>query len=477
MDPSPRLNLDSGARLGSYEVLREIGRGGMSIVYEAKHVVLGKRAALKVLSSGALAETRAGKRFLREARIVAQLDHPHIVEAFDFGEVEGNPYLVMEILDGRDLAVVLQRRGRLALPELVEIFVPILSAVSSAHTAGVIHRDLKPSNVALPMRGGRMHPKVVDFGISKVLAAEVESVTHDDTILGTPQYLSPELTRGAANASPASDQYALGVMLYECATGQLPHQGKSTYDVMHAIVTTDAPAPSTLVPALPAAFDAIVARAMSRDVATRFPSVHALATALMALGDSGTQATWGAEFMTPDPSRTPSGESTLEEHEGRSSTAPRAFSIEEDAPRRRWTRKRLRFAIAAAVVAVVALYSLVAVRQRNARVTTVASASADTKGIASGAESVTTPPPPIAEPIARVGAEPGATSARAADAPIAPSAMPASAPPATHARATHVPAARASASQATPPPQPPPIATATMLAKPAAGPNGAPILE
>ena len=281
------------SRLGPYAIERELGRGGMATVYEAVHTELGRHVAIKVISEGTRDNPVLLARFTREARLLAKLRHPHIVEASEVDTHEGRAYFVMELLVGPTLSAHVRASGGVGLPlaEVVGIFLPLTAAVAAAHAAGVVHRDLKPSNVLLAARGARVHPTVLDFGISTSGDFEDEqALTRSGTVLGTVSYLSPEQTRGAKYATPASDQYALGVMLYECATGQLPFRGESAYETMHAIVTEDARPPSTIRRDLPGAFDAIVLRAMHKEPAHRFPSVAALGRALLALADERTRA-------------------------------------------------------------------------------------------------------------------------------------------------------------------------------------------
>ncbi|HEX9295434.1 MAG TPA: protein kinase [Polyangiaceae bacterium] len=286
-------------RFGQYAVAREIARGGMACVYEGRHPQLGSRVALKVMQPAVATQLMATVRFIREAKAASQIRHQHVVDVFDIGMQDGMPFIVMEFLEGSNLAELLARNGALPLPGIIEIFLPVISAVATAHEVGIIHRDLKPANVMITQRAPHaVHPMVLDFGISKIINEEVEgTVTRSESLVGTVQYMAPELTRGAKFASRASDQYALGIMLYECATGRRPFTGESYYDLMHAIVTTPVTAPSQLQPSLSTEFDAVVLRAMERDPARRFPSVHALGSALLSFADKRAWALWENEFV------------------------------------------------------------------------------------------------------------------------------------------------------------------------------------
>lgn len=288
------------AKIGPYQVIRELGQGGMARVFEGRHTELGNRVALKVMQPALAEHAQNAARFLREAKAAAQIRHQHVVDVFDVGVQDGVPYIVMEFLEGADLATLLAQRGPIPLLGIVHVFLPLISAVLTAHRAGIIHRDLKPANLMITKRRPRgAHAMVLDFGISKILDDELErSLTRPESIVGTVQYMAPELTRGAKFASAASDQYAIGVMLYECATGTRPFGGGSSYEIMHAIVTEPVTPPSQLVPALSPQFDALVLRAMDKDPGRRFPSIHALGNALLSFGDKEAWVLWEREFIS-----------------------------------------------------------------------------------------------------------------------------------------------------------------------------------
>jgi serine/threonine-protein kinase len=285
----------AGRRLGAYQLVRCVGTGGMGAVYEAIHGQLGRRVAVKVMHPRA-GDADGVNRFLREAKAAAQIRHPNVVTVFDVGQDDDVSYLVMDFLEGPNLADYLRERAPLSVERIVDIFVPIASAIATAHDASVVHRDLKPSNILLTStQSETLLPVVLDFGISRVLT-EQERATHSDAFLGTAAYLSPEQARNAKHASPASDQYAIGVMLYECATGQQPFSGKGAYEILHAIVTAAPAHPSALNPAIPAEFAQIIERAMHRDPAKRFPSVKALGSALLTFAGRRIWSIWGNEY-------------------------------------------------------------------------------------------------------------------------------------------------------------------------------------
>src|SRR5579883_259476 len=294
----------AAGRVGQYELVRELGAGAMATVHEAVHVALGKRVALKRMHPHHAADAAASARFLREGRAAAKIRSPHVVDVFDVGTDGGVPYLVMELLEGVDLAAHLSQRGRIPLAELARLVVPIASAVHAAHEAGVVHRDLKPSNVFLAQREGKVVPVLLDFGISRSTADVEPNLTGSAVLLGTVHYMSPEQTLGGKHATALSDQYALGVMLYECSTGVKPFSGSTPYSLMHAIVSSRVRPPSELSPGLPGAFDDVVLRAMQRDPQKRFPDVRALGEALRPWADGGAVVTRRRlEAGNPPPSR------------------------------------------------------------------------------------------------------------------------------------------------------------------------------
>lgn len=302
--------VEQQARLGPYRVLRRVGSGGMGTVFEAEDTALGHRVAVKLLHPHLAGRQGAVQRFLREGRTAARIRHPNVVQVFALG-LEGEiPYLAMELLHGDDLSVVIAREGRLSVEAALDLVLPVVAAVAAAHEAGVIHRDLKPSNVCLSRGpGGQACPKVVDFGVSKVISGDCTAhLTVSNSVVGTTAYMAPEQVRGA-NTSFRSDQYSLAAMLYQCITGELPFSGESVYEVMESIITTPLAAPSARASGLSPALDTAVLRAMSRDPEHRFPTVRAFGAALLPLASERTRLALRAEFddCTPDPALTDTG--------------------------------------------------------------------------------------------------------------------------------------------------------------------------
>jgi serine/threonine protein kinase len=291
-------DVEEQARFGPYRLVRRVGSGGMGTVFEAEDMGLGHRVALKLLHPHVARRPGAVERFLREGRSAARIRHPNVVQVFALGLEGETPYLAMELLRGDDLSQVIAREGRLSLDAALDLVLPVVAAVAAAHDAGVIHRDLKPSNVCITLGpNAQACPKVVDFGVSKVIAGDgVADVTASDSVVGTTAYMAPEQARAAGNASFRSDQYSLAALLYQCITGTLPFSGASVYEMVESIMTTPLGAPSARTTGIPPAIDALVLRAMSRNPEERFPSVRAFGAALLPLASERTRLALGVEL-------------------------------------------------------------------------------------------------------------------------------------------------------------------------------------
>jgi Protein kinase domain len=286
-------------RCGPYRVVSCIGSGAMGTVYEAVDMRLGRLVALKRLHPHIASRPGAAERFLREGRAAARIRHPHVVQVVAVGNEDGEPFLAMELLEGDNLAAVLQTCERLSVAEALDCALPVIAAVAAAHDAQVIHRDLKPSNIFLERGpGGQPWPKVVDFGVSAIVEGDDSSVgtTSQEGVVGTIAYLPPELASGQSRGSFAGDQYALAVLLYECVAGARPFSGSSAYEVFGAILSSLVVPPSQLAYDIPSEFDAIVARAMSRDPGDRFPSMREFGAALLPLASERTRWAYEAEL-------------------------------------------------------------------------------------------------------------------------------------------------------------------------------------
>ncbi len=262
----------TAGRIGPYELIEELGRGGMGRVYSARQIGLGRIVALKAISVGPGTPPDLEMRFLREAQTIARLRHPHIVGVHDSGQADGYVYFSMDYIEGRDLAAC-ARGDALGFKEAAVLMHKVAGALAYAHGQGVIHRDLKPSNIL--MDGDE--PKLADFG----LAAELEAggdLTRFTSVIGTPHYLAPEaMSGGSAALGVASDIYSLGVVLFQLLTGRTPYAGASPAELPAMVAATEPPSPRLLAPAVPKDLDTICLKCLERDPGRRYPSAAALA--------------------------------------------------------------------------------------------------------------------------------------------------------------------------------------------------------
>jgi serine/threonine protein kinase/O-acetyl-ADP-ribose deacetylase (regulator of RNase III) len=274
--PSPGDYVKPTVRLVS-----KVGAGGMGSVWQAENLTLGTPVAVKLMTPHHLHDQGLRQRFKQEAYILARIQSPHVVQVLDYGETDaGVPYILMELLDGETLGSRLQTLGPMPLADVLRIVTQLASALSQAHTFGVVHRDLKPENIFLIQVGGELFVKVIDFGIAKLPPADLHNVlTITGQMLGTPSYMSPEAMVSSKDVDQRADVWALAAIAYEAMTGRRPFQGKSFGEVIlatHAGVFTK---PTALQPGLPESIDAWAERALKRDPAARFGSVREAADA------------------------------------------------------------------------------------------------------------------------------------------------------------------------------------------------------
>ncbi len=263
---------------GDYELLEEIGRGGMGVVYRAVQKSLGRTVAIKMLLRRDLATAADLSRFRSEAEAAAQLDHPGIVSIFEVGECDGHPFYSMQFVEGTTLAKRL-RQGPLPLREAAALLAKVADAVQAAHARGVLHRDLKPSNILIDGSG---EPHVSDFGLAKRLEAE-ESVTHTGAILGTPCYMSPEQAAGSrGDVGPTSDVWSLGTILYQMLTGRPPFQASSPMDTLLAVLESDPPVPRSIDRHVDRDLEMIALKSLQKPQELRYASAAELAADLRA---------------------------------------------------------------------------------------------------------------------------------------------------------------------------------------------------
>jgi serine/threonine protein kinase len=269
---------------GRYQLVRKLGEGGMGLVYEARHVLVGRHFAVKLLHRTLAQNREAVLRFHREAQAAGALDCENVVDVTDFGFTDdGSPYMVMELLKGETSRALIEREGMLPVPRAVHLLLQAANAIGAAHARGIIHRDLKPDNVFVTRRAdGTDLVKVLDFGIAK-LRSESQTLisTQAGQMMGTLCYMPAEQVRGDKEIDQRADIYALGAILYECLTGRIAHPGAEAHHVIYHVLHEDPVAVDTLRPGLPEGLGTIVHTALSREARDRYQSAAELSDALL----------------------------------------------------------------------------------------------------------------------------------------------------------------------------------------------------
>jgi serine/threonine protein kinase len=436
---------------GKYRLVRLLGEGGMGAVWLANNATLDVAVAVKLVRRE-MATPEAAARLLLEARASARLEHPSIVRVFDFGETEHHdPFIVMEFLDGETLGQVLLRQGRIPAVNAVRTLLPVADALVLAHGQGIVHRDLKPDNVVLVgSSNGIVTPKLVDFGIAKLRdAGTTTGVTVAGTVLGSPDYMSPEQARGEVDVDARTDVWAFSVMLYETVSGVRPFEGVN-YNALLTSIQRDQPQPLTDHAAGNAELWTVVSRGLAKDPENRWQSMHDLGVALAIwcleqdvltdIGEGSIEAHWLSE--TPERASAPMIAARLAQATGRrsspssrrridvvtlegpavlarltdapTSNTPIPKALESSSSRVPVRRRLLGGAVAGAVLLGVVLFAL---WQRTVTVSGV-----------SGAALSASPPAVLTEPAASIAATPPAAVPPAA---VAPSATASSAPSAS----------------------------------------------
>jgi len=370
MSSDSPVELAPGSTFARYRIVRRLGEGGMGSVYEALHPTFTKkRVALKLLHPSYLEDEVVVTRFLREGEAASRIRHPNVVDVYDVGTEDGVPYLVMEYLDGESLADVIARERRLSIERTCDVMLSVCAAVMTAHDAKIIHRDLKPENIFIArIADGGTCVKVVDFGISKMGSESAAlRVTKASSFIGTPYYVSPEQARGASDVTDKSDQFSLGVVLYECITGKLPFDGETFLQVMFRISTGELAKPSSIVADLPVELETTILHALARDPAQRFSSVRDLGRALLPFASKRERALWEDSFATSGSRADPLASTTPEavspgEREARwaslrGTVADASADKARPAPRS-WRAAAIGLALGAALTAVIG-YSLI----------------------------------------------------------------------------------------------------------------------
>lgn len=263
-------NIQPGQMLGPYRIINQVGRGGMATVYKAYQPSVDRYVAVKVLPSQ-LAESREfATRFQQEARIIAKLEHPHILPVFDYGESDGVAYFVMRYMDAGTLKDKMIEGRPLPLGDIDRLFTQLAEALSYAHSRGVVHRDLKPANVLIDAHENIF---LTDFGIAKLLESASPRLTQTDAIMGTPAYISPEQAQGNP-VDQRSDIYSLGIILYEMVTGSVPFTAETPLAVLFKHITDPLPPPSLVKPDVPPEIEKVILKALAKDPRDRFATTN-----------------------------------------------------------------------------------------------------------------------------------------------------------------------------------------------------------
>jgi serine/threonine protein kinase len=269
------MPLRKGDFIGAYEIVAPLGQGGMATVYKAHHARLNRFVAIKMIHPAYLQDESYLTRFQREAQIVAALDHPHIVPIYDFSEHEGEPYLVMKLIEGSTLKMQIAHIQP-TVDDVLHVITPVASALDYAHRHGVLHRDIKPSNIMLDQQ---QTPYLTDFGLAR-LSVSGASTLSKDQMIGTPYYMSPEQGRGKGEVDHRADLYSLGVVLYELFVGAVPFNEGTPYAIIHDHIARELPLPHEVNPNVPPAIEAFLLRALAKDPDDRYQSAGEMVNAL-----------------------------------------------------------------------------------------------------------------------------------------------------------------------------------------------------
>ena len=268
------MSFNIGENVGPYRIIEQLGQGGMATVYKAYHASLDRYVALKVLHPAFHQDQSFTIRFQREARVVARLEHPNIVPIYDYAEHEARPFLVMKYIEGDTLKARLNQ-GPLTSEEIEQVVNSVGSALAYAHKQGILHRDIKPSNVMIA-KDGTMY--LADFGLARIAEAG-ESTMSSDSIMGTPQYISPEQAMGKKDLDAGTDVYSFGVMLYEMVVGQVPFSADTPFSIIHDHIYTPLPLPTKVNPNVPESVQRVLLKALAKDRLDRYSSTEELMTA------------------------------------------------------------------------------------------------------------------------------------------------------------------------------------------------------
>ncbi len=324
------MSFNVGENVGPYRIMEQLGQGGMATVFKAYHAALDRYVALKALHPAFGEDPNFEARFQREARLVAKLEHPHIVPIYDYAEHEGRPYLVMKFIEGDTLKARLGK-GPLNSAEITTVVDSVGSALAYAHKQGILHRDIKPSNVLIGIDGQMF---LADFGLARI-AQSAESTLSSDMIMGTPQYISPEQAMGDKKLDEGTDIYSFGVMLYEMVVGQVPFNADTPFSIIHDHIYSPLPMPRAINPRVPEAVERVLLKALAKDRADRFPDVDSLVKAFKeAWIEAGVPMQGTAITMRPGAMKV--APSAVTAAPGRGGPAAGATAVAKGAPARRF---------------------------------------------------------------------------------------------------------------------------------------------
>jgi len=295
------MKVAAGVQIGPYQVVEQVGRGGMATVFKAYQPALERNVAIKVLPEFLADDPEFRERFRREAVAVAKLRHPGILAVFDHGEFEGQPYIVTEFVEGGTFADELGKP--IALGRALKVLGSVASALDYAHQRGILHRDVKPSNILIGKDGNSV---LGDFGLARMMATN-ERLTRLDMVVGTPEYMSPEQCAGR-ETGPASDQYSLGMVAFEALTGHVPYHAETPAAVMLAQMQSPLPAARSVNPSVPAAVESALERALAKEAGDRFPDCGSFVQALeTSSSEQAVATTIAARADRPKPPPMPHG--------------------------------------------------------------------------------------------------------------------------------------------------------------------------
>ena len=316
-----------GENIGAYRIIEQLGQGGMATVYKAYHAALDRYVALKVLHAAFHEDQTFTARFQREARVVARLEHPNIVPIYDYSEHEARPYLVMKYIEGDTLKARLNK-GPLSSREIEQVVDSVGSALGYAHRQGILHRDIKPSNVLIA-NDGVMY--LADFGLARIASAG-ESTLSSDSIMGTPQYISPEQAMGKKDLDSGTDIYSFAVMLYEMVVGQVPFTADTPFSIIHDHIYTPLPLPMDVNPSVPEPVQRVLLKALAKNRLDRYETVEEMIAAFKdSWAEAGIPMQGTAITMRPGSLKAPTKSQPKTKSEV---TAAKTVAVQSAAPKR-----------------------------------------------------------------------------------------------------------------------------------------------